>query len=183
VEAALAALFVYRQRVDPEATLTVVGRPSVQGYARALRRYAADLGLLGAVRFAGRVDEAGLAACYQAADVLVVASVHEGFCLPAVEAMARGVPVVAFRQGALPEVLGDGGVLVDSLDPVTLADAVASVVADPHRRRAVVAAGAAQLTSLHLDQAAARLADLLVAVHDRTPWPDGVAARGGPPTH
>lgn len=180
LEATLAALFVYRLRHDPGATLEVVGRPSLPSYARALRRYAADLGLADAVRFAGRVDDAALDACYDRADVLVVSSVHEGFCLPAVEAMARGLPVVAYREGAISEVVGDGGVLVDGLDPVVVSDAVRSVVAGP-RRGAVAEAGGRQVKALKLDDAAGRLADLLVALHDDRPWPATVVRHEPPP--
>ena len=59
------------------------------------------------------VPEADLPALYSAAEAFVTASLYEGFCLPIAEARACGCPVVAFRTGAIPEVIGDGGVLVD----------------------------------------------------------------------
>ena len=58
--------------------------------------------------FGGHASDATVAAAYAESDVLVVTSEHEGYCVPVVEAMTVGLPVVAFRQGALPEVLGDG---------------------------------------------------------------------------
>ncbi|MGH9083311.1 MAG: glycosyltransferase, partial [Acidimicrobiales bacterium] len=166
VEDAVAALFAYRRIYDSAAVLEVVGRPAVPAYARALRRYAADLGLAGAVRFAGRVDDTALAAAYDRADVLVVTSEHEGFCLPVTEAMARMVPVVAFRQGALPEVLGDAGVLLDRKDPLEVAAAVHRLLTDGDWRRGRQEAGRARLDVLGLAGAGDRLVDLLVAVHD-----------------
>ena len=60
----------------------------------------------------GRIDEATLDALYRGAAALAVPSLSEGFGLPALEAMARGCPVVASKAGALPEVVGDAGVLV-----------------------------------------------------------------------
>lgn len=179
LEDTIAALLVYRLRHDPEARLLVVGRPAVATYAAALRQYAADLGLADAVTFAGRVDDRALAAAYDQADVLVVTSEHEGYCLPVVEAMARLVPVVAFRQGALPEVLGDAGVLLDAKDPATVADTVQRLQVDDAWRLDRVKSGRERLEALRLDGAADRLADLLVAVHDRRPWPDGVVDHGG----
>ena len=121
---------VARADHDPATELTVIGRPAVPAYAGALRRYAAELGVGGAAHFVGHVDDAALDAAYAAADVLVVASEHEGFCLPVVEAMARGLPVVAYRQGALPEVLGDAGTLLETKDPATLAAAAHRLGAD-----------------------------------------------------
>ena len=174
VEDAIAALLVARLGYDPEATLLVIGRPAVPVYADALRRYAADMGLADAVGFAGRVDDRALSAAYDQADVLLVMSEHEGFCLPVAEAMARMVPVVAYRQGAVPEVLGDAGVLLDAKDPATVARAVHRLQVDDAWRLDRVKAGRERLQALHLAGAGERLVDALVAVHDRAPWPEGV---------
>jgi len=154
----------------------VVGSTPVPAYADALEQFAAELGLADAVRFAGKVDEDALADVYRTSDVLVVASEHEGFCLPVVEAMAQGLPVLACRRGALPEVLGDAGVLLENKDPVVTADAVHRLQTDDEWRSAVVAAGHRRLPALGLDDAGARLAGLLLAVRDGDPWPPGVDA-------
>jgi L-malate glycosyltransferase len=169
VEDTVAALLAYRIRHDPEAELLVVGKAALPAYSDALRRYVADLGLADAVHFAGKVDDQALAAAYATADVLVVTSEHEGFCLPVVEAMARDLPVVAYRQGALPEVLGEAGVLLETKDPVTLADAVHRVQVDERWRSGLVAAGRARLPALELADAGDRLVDLLMAVRDGAP--------------
>ncbi len=106
LESTVAALAVARAHQDPDATLLVVGKPATESYAAALRRYVVDMGLADAVRFTGHASDATVASAYAEADVLVVTSEHEGFCVPVVEAMAARVPVVAFDQGAVPEVLG-----------------------------------------------------------------------------
>jgi glycosyltransferase involved in cell wall biosynthesis len=67
----------------------------------------------GAVRHVGYVEPAGRRELYEGAGVLVQPSFEEGFGLPVLEAMTVGVPVVAANRGALPEVLGDAGMLVD----------------------------------------------------------------------
>lgn len=133
------AMAVLRQDV-PHAHLVVVARVGPSGaVAEALRRR--DLG--DAVRFVSGLDEAELVALHQEAEVSVVPSLYEGFSLPAVEAMACATPVVATTGGALPEVVGtDGrsGLLVPPADPVALARAIGTLLADRDRRSAMGAA-------------------------------------------
>jgi glycosyltransferase involved in cell wall biosynthesis len=166
LEHTIAALAVARRHNDQGATLRVVGKPATDAYERALRRYVADLGLEDAVTFTGYATDAAVAAAYTTADVLVVTSEHEGFGVPVVEAMAAGLPVVAYDQGAVPEVLGGAGVLVASRDPYALADAIGSLLADPARRTALADAGRRRFADLDLPNAADRFVDLLVEVHE-----------------
>jgi glycosyltransferase involved in cell wall biosynthesis len=164
LEHTIAALAVARQGSDRGATLRVVGKPATDAYERALRRYVADLGLESAVAFTGYATDAEVAAAYTTADVLVVTSEHEGFGVPVVEAMAAGLPVVAYDQGAVPEVLGDAGVLVTSRDPYTLAESISGLLADPTRRTELAQAGRRRFAELDLPNAADRFVDLLVTV-------------------
>ena len=76
----------------------------------------------------GFVDD--IVATYQAADAVIVTSRYEGFCLPALEAMACGTPVVAFDNSAIGETIGAGGVLVPDGDVAAFADALALVLGD-----------------------------------------------------
>jgi glycosyltransferase involved in cell wall biosynthesis len=167
LEHSIAALAVARQHADPGSTLRIVGKPATDTYEVALRRYVADLGLEHAVSFSGYATDAAVAAAYRTADVLVVTSEHEGFCVPVVEAMAAGLPVVAFDQGAVPEVLGGAGVLVTSRDPYALADAIGAVLADPTRRAELAEAGRRRLAELDLPNAADRFVDLLLRLRDQ----------------
>ncbi len=164
VELVVEALLVHRVRHDAGATLSVVGRPALASYARALHAFVAELGLAGAVRFEGRLGDDALRHAYRSSDVLVVASEHEGFCLPVVEAMAHDLPVVARRRGAIPEVLGDAGILVDAPGPFALSDAIAEVVGDPGVRHGLVDAGRRRLATLALADAGAQLVELLLSV-------------------
>jgi glycosyltransferase involved in cell wall biosynthesis len=167
LEHTIAALAVARENSDPGATLRIVGKPATDAYGRALRRYVAELGLQDAVIFTGYATDAAVAAAYTAADVLVVTSEHEGFGVPVVEAMAAGLPVVAYDQGAVPEVLGDAGVLVSSRDPFALADAICRLLADPTRRTSLAEAGRRRLAEIDLPNAADRFVDLLVEVQQK----------------
>ncbi|MFM6849312.1 MAG: glycosyltransferase family 4 protein [Terrabacter sp.] len=84
-------------------------------------------GALPGVRLVGRVSDGVLPGLYAAASVVVVPSLVEGFGLPALEGMAVGVPVVASDRSSLPEVVGDGGLLVEPTGPA-LADGVLDVL-------------------------------------------------------
>jgi glycosyltransferase involved in cell wall biosynthesis len=86
--------------------------------------------LLGLVRHIGYVDPARRRELFVGARLLVQPSFEEGFGLPVLEAMTVGVPVVAASRGALPEVLGDAGMLVDPGDPDEMAAAIARLIED-----------------------------------------------------
>jgi glycosyltransferase involved in cell wall biosynthesis len=76
----------------------------------------------------GYVDD--LVSAYQRADALIVTSRYEGFCLPAVEAMACGTPIVAFANSAVTEVVGDGGILIRDGDVGKMVDALWTLLND-----------------------------------------------------
>ena len=164
IDQTVIALAVTRAHWDPDATLHIVGKPAIASYDEALHRYVAEMGLAEAVTFAGHASDATVAEAYAQADVLVVTSAHEGFCVPVTEAMAVGLPVVAYAQGALPEVLGGAGVLVDSVDPYRLAATIADLLADPARGEELAEAGRRQLAALDLDGAGDRFVDLVCAL-------------------
>lgn len=128
---------------EPEWRLVLFGEGPDRQRLEAL---AEELGLKGRVAFAGarRVEE--LADEYRSLDVLAVPSVPwpgwlEQFGRVAVEAMASGVPVVASRSGALPDVVEGAGVLVAPGDPVALCEGLRRVLESPERWRACRAAG------------------------------------------
>jgi glycosyltransferase involved in cell wall biosynthesis len=117
-------------RTERDADLVVIGRPRPES---SVGETIARLGLEGAVEFVSGVSDERLVELYAEASVAVVPSLYEGFSLPAVEAMACGVPLVATTGGALPEVVGtDGetGLLVEPGDPSALAVSVGRVLDD-----------------------------------------------------
>lgn len=126
-------------RKVPHARLEVTGsrsRHTAAAAAAAERHGVADR-----VRWLGAVDDAALAAAYRRATVLVLPSLHEGFGFPAVEAMRLGLPVAATDATALPEVVGDAGLLLPPSDAPAWTDALAALLADGARRRALAERG------------------------------------------
>jgi glycosyltransferase involved in cell wall biosynthesis len=82
------------------------------------------------IRHLGYVDDALLPGLYAGASAFVLPSLHEGFGLPCLEAMASGVPVVAADRGALPETCGDAALLVEPRRPDLVAEAVLAALDD-----------------------------------------------------
>jgi glycosyltransferase involved in cell wall biosynthesis len=106
------------------------------------------LDLNGSVRFVSGVNEPALLQLYSEAEVAVVPSLYEGFSLPAIQAMACGVPLVATTAGALPEVVGrDGetGLMVRPGDPTALAAALERALGDAALRERLAVAGRARV--------------------------------------
>ena len=137
-----------RLREARPADLVILGEARPGGdVAEAVR----SLGLAGAVRFLRGIDDAEVARCYAEAEVAVVPSLYEGFSIPALQALACGVPLVATSAGALPEVAGSDGdtvLLVPPGDPVALAGAIARVLDDAALRQVMSLAGRRRATEL-----------------------------------
>ena len=134
------ALLAARHPEAPE--LVLAGSPGEQAaeWLAAIERPP----LAGHVRCTGYLDTPALKEAYAGACALVLPSLDEGFGLPALEAMTVGVPVVAANRGALPEVVGDAGLLVDPTDPGALADAIERLVGDTELRSTCVERGFAR---------------------------------------
>ncbi|HEX5097231.1 MAG TPA: glycosyltransferase [Acidimicrobiia bacterium] len=146
----LKAFASYRRFHDADARLHLVGGGLDSAYGRALTNFASSLGLGDSVVLTGAVAGGALAAYYANADVFTVASEHEGFCVPLLESWYHRVPVVAYAAAAIPETLGDGGLLLDAKDPYTFAAAVARVVPGGPVRETLVANGSARLAQFDL---------------------------------
>lgn len=106
-----------------------------------IRQLIDGAGLAPFVRLTGFVPDADLRHLYSAAQALVLPSFYEGFGLPVLEAMACGAPVIASNAGALPEVVGDAGLLFDAHSPEALAAVLERVLMDGELRRSLTARG------------------------------------------
>jgi len=150
------AFAAYRRAFDPEARLRLVGGAGSPTYRDALAGFVAALGLDGAVELTGPVSQAALAGHYRASGVFVCLSEHEGFGMPLVEAMAHGVPVVAYASTAVPDTVGDAAVVLPGKEPARVAAAAAAVVGDGRLRRALAAAAARRVAAFGLAPSRAR---------------------------
>lgn len=124
---------------------------------------AKSLGVSGAVRHLGFLDRQDLYDVLAGAQALVFPSRFEGFGLPPLEAMQCGTPVVASDAASLPEVVGDGGLLLDPSDAPAWADAIVHVCRDDALRADLVARGRAQVARFSWARAARETLDVLRA--------------------
>ncbi len=131
VEGILQAIPAISRSLGCPVVFQKVGGP----FTRDQRALIARLRIEDQVQHLGAVSQARLPAVYEEADLFLMPSWHEGFGLPALEAMACGTPVVASIGGSLPEVVGDAGLLVDPGDASSLVAGVVRALTDPQLRR------------------------------------------------
>lgn len=138
IEDLIRIFYVYNRYINPDSHLYIVGSRYLPKYDTELEALVAALGLAARVTFTGRVTEADLATYYQAADLYLVASHHEGFCVPVIESMYFEVPVLARNASATPETLGPAGVLFNHLGFEQVAEMAHLLVTDVTLRNQVI---------------------------------------------
>ncbi|MBS0014642.1 MAG: glycosyltransferase family 4 protein [Desulfobacterales bacterium] len=145
-----------------DVRLIVVGTPKKNGMVEKMVR---QLGLGRIVTFTGRISYGQFVRHYARAAMAVVPSVYEGFGLPAGEAMACAVPVISTTGGALPEVVGNAGILVPPADANALAGAITDLIDHPEKARKIGRAGYERVRR-HLSWEA--VAEKTAAAYERT---------------
>jgi glycosyltransferase involved in cell wall biosynthesis len=165
---------VAKVRTERDAELVVVGK---QRDGSSIPAVIERLGLEGAVRFVSGVDPERMVELYAEAEVAVVPSLYEGFSLPAIEAMACGVPLVATTGGALPEVVGANGVnalTVPPGDPGALAGAISRLLDDPALRARLGTTGRAHVLDRFTwaEMARQTVEQYRMAIDEQRPCPD-----------
>jgi glycosyltransferase involved in cell wall biosynthesis len=122
------------------------------------------LGLEKAVTFTGRVSLKDLRTYYEAADLFLCASRHEGFGVPLVESMIFGLPVLAYNATAVPETLGQAGVLFNRFDYAEVAEMAHMMVSDPTLRQQLIQCQRQRLTDLSPERVEGKLQQILERV-------------------
>ena len=110
IEDLIRVFYLFQKRHQPNSRLILVGTDGgMRNYGRALKQMAEDLGLTEKIRFAGFATFRQLVTYYQQARAYLCLSEHEGFCVPLMESMFFGLPVLAYLTGGIPETLGGSG--------------------------------------------------------------------------
>ncbi|MBM3278755.1 MAG: glycosyltransferase family 4 protein [Candidatus Handelsmanbacteria bacterium] len=142
--------------------LKLVGKGELEGR---LKRLVRELGVEDRVELIPMVPNSQIHTHYLGADIFAMATHYEGFCIPVLEAMAAGLPVVASQTPPIPEILGGAGLLVEHR-PEAFTRAFAELAADPERRSRLGAAArerAASLDGRRMEDREAELYQVLIA--------------------
>ena len=149
--------------IRPNTRLILVGPARLPRYATVVHQFVKELNLP-RCWLAGAVSQAQLAAFYRRADAFVTTSQHEGFCAPLIEAMSFDLPVLARACAAIPDTLGDAGlILPDDAGPALIAEAMDVVLNDSSVRIEITEPATDQLTRLSPDNARAAFLEQLMA--------------------
>lgn len=143
--------------------LVLAGAPGWQH--QKIRTLAQQLGIEREVLFAGYIPREHLPGVYAAATALLYPSLYEGFGLPPLEAMGCGTPVLASSNSALPEVVEDGGLLVDPQNVEQMAEGIVRLVQDEALRCQLVERGKQRAQRFRWEEAAQRTLQVLEACH------------------
>ena len=140
-------------KTRPALELTVIGRPRKGPTMEIAKR----LGVSDRIRYIHDLTHEEMAQAYCSAAIGITPSLYEGFGFPAAEAMASGTPIIVTDGGALPEVVGDAGVIVPRGDWQALAQAIGDLLDDPKQQAELSAAGISRARDLyHWDRVAER---------------------------
>jgi len=136
IESVIQTLYHYYGKYNTNSRLFLVGA-CLESYRCKLEEYTRLLGLRNVV-FTGHVKFQEILAYYNLADVFVCMSEHEGFCVPLLEAMHFGIPIIATSHTAVPSTLGGSGILLDESSPLLAAGAVDRLISDKELREKVI---------------------------------------------
>ena len=141
-EDVIKVFYYYHRHCNPESRLFLVGAHMAVGpYLPWLKGLVERLDLGERVHFTGQASYQDLVSFYRLADVFLCMSEHEGFCVPIVESMYLGIPVVAYAAAAVPSTMGDAGILVKKKDYRAIAEVVHQVASNQQLRGRLVARG------------------------------------------
>lgn len=130
--------YYYYKKINPKSRLILVGSwAGMENYYNRLKKYTEILGLDDVI-FTGHITFDEIIAYYQVADIFLCMSRHEGFCVPLVEAMFFNIPIVALDAGAVPETLGESGILLPDNDPFYAVETIFRILSDETFRRDIL---------------------------------------------
>ena len=161
VEDIIKAFYFLHHHVYKDSTLWLVGIDiDTELYSYALKRLANELRVDHAVRFCGCLADSEVKALYEASSVYLCMSEHEGFCLPVIEAMHFGLPVISYASSALPDTMGDGGILVTQKKHPEIAELIYELHTNQALRSKIIDAGKKRIAELSFDRFQSRVQEL-----------------------
>lgn len=154
----------YQKEFNEKSRLFLVGRAVRKNYFQTLQDYVQRLNVNNVI-FTGHVSNEDLEAYYAIADIFLCMSEHEGFCIPLVEAMKRKIPIVAYSAAAVPDTLGNAGVLVYTKNERVTARIVDRLITDLDYKEEIIQSQNQRLNFLGLENYKSELKDLIEEVN------------------
>lgn len=149
IEDIIRTFYFVRRYIDGQAKLWLVGIDiDTELYSFVLKRLVQQLELNEAVNFVGCLADSEVKALYQGAAVYLCMSEHEGYCLPLIEAMHFGLPVIAYAGSAVSDTVGGGGILVREKRYAEIAELIGEIARSPEFKNKLVQAGRERVEQL-----------------------------------
>lgn len=137
-EDVIKAFAYYKKYINQKSRLFLVGSYNgMEIYHKQLQKYVKSLDVSDVI-FTGHTKFDHILAYYKLADVFLCMSEHEGFCVPLVEAMYFDVPVIAYKAAAIPDTMGNSGLLIDEKNPALTAKLIERLTNDKALKEAVI---------------------------------------------
>lgn len=153
IEDIVKIFYFFHHHVNRNSRLWLAGIDiDTELYSFAIKRLVEELRLSHAVTFAGCLDDTEIRALYENSDAYLCMSEHEGFCLPAIEAMHFGLPVIAYASSALPDTIGQGGILVKEKKHPEIAELINKICNDQTLRETLISKGKERVRELQFDK-------------------------------
>ena len=150
----------FAQLAQKHDQLQLVFAGSINWGLRQLQEKFHSLSQKNKIVFTGFIDDADLPSIYSAATALAMPSIHEGFGLPVLEAMACGAPVLCSNISSLPEVVGDAGILIDPYSTEEITEGLRRLVEDNEMRLQCIAKGLKRAQCFSWENAARQTIDV-----------------------
>lgn len=145
----------YKEHYDEKARLFLVGSSFDRAYVSYVHQVAETSGYSKDIIFPGHIPFSHVISYYHLADLFICMSEHEGFCVPVLEAMKMKVPVVAYDACAVPETMGDAGILIKKKDYEAIAHMMHELIENPRKRRELVKRQEKRLANFAYEKVAA----------------------------
>lgn len=120
--------YYYNKYINKNSRLYLVGDKQITSYVLKLENKIKELGLSEKVFLTGMIEDDKLAAYYRASHIFLCMSEHEGFCVPLLEAMSFGIPVIAYATTGIPYTLEDTGILLHKKNYIEIAELIDIIV-------------------------------------------------------
>jgi glycosyltransferase involved in cell wall biosynthesis len=180
IEDVIKTFYYYKKGINPKSRLFLVGSAEgMEKYFSSLQNLIDKLNLKD-VYFTGHVSDEELRSYYKVSKIFITLSEHEGFCVPLLESMHLGIPVVAYNSTAIPYTIGDAGILVNEKNPIIIAELLNILIEDPIFRSSVIEKQTKHLQIYNLERIKQKLSLIITEVIQNQTIPEILYQIEGP---